>query len=137
MRTETGRSLEQVRRLPATLAAALPVTDVTPLGLAGAGGGPGLVAALADGERAWLRGALADELAAAAQRIVGAQARPAGQAAAAEGASRLCAARRRRSMRAQGLCALHMCQARQQLPRGGGRPNAPVPRMPGALGGQR
>lgn len=64
-----------MRRLPATLAAALPVTDVTPLGaLPGAGGGPGpLVAELADAEREWLRGALADELAAAAQRIVDAQ----------------------------------------------------------------
>ena len=64
-----------MRRLPATLAAALPVTDVTPLGaLPGAAGGPGpLVAELADAEREWLRGALAGELAAAAQRIVDAQ----------------------------------------------------------------
>ncbi|KAK9842287.1 hypothetical protein WJX81_004659 [Elliptochloris bilobata] len=76
LRTESGRSLEQVRRLPATLAAALPVTDVTPLGAklsAGAGEGP-LVAELADAEREWLRGALAGELSAAAQRIVDAQA---------------------------------------------------------------
>lgn len=62
-----------MRRLPATLAAALPVTDVTPLGAGAAGAQGPLVAELADAERAWLRSALAEDLAAAAQRIVDAQ----------------------------------------------------------------
>ena len=55
-----------MRRLPQTLAASLPVTDVTQLSL---GGESPVMAELTESERAWL----ASQIAAAAERVIAAQ----------------------------------------------------------------
>lgn len=71
LQADARRSMDTMQRLPALLAAALPVTDVTPLQtLANRPQPPPPLTQIAPADRAWLQGVLENALQQAAERVL-------------------------------------------------------------------
>ncbi len=70
MQSDARRSSDALQRLPALLAAVLPVTDVTPLQTGAGRAQPPAVAQIAPVDRAWLQGVLENSLQLAAERVL-------------------------------------------------------------------
>jgi len=71
LQADARRTMDTMQRLPALLAAALPVTDVTPLQtLADRPQPPPALTQIAPADRAWLQGVLEDALQQAAERVL-------------------------------------------------------------------
>ncbi|CAL8470912.1 g10454 [Coccomyxa elongata] len=70
MQADSRRSMDALERLPALLAASLPVTDVTPLQNMAARQQPPALAQIAPADRVWLQGVLENALQLAAERVL-------------------------------------------------------------------
>ncbi|KAK9904083.1 hypothetical protein WJX75_004054 [Coccomyxa subellipsoidea] len=70
LQADARRSFDALQRLPALLAAALPVTDVTPLQTLAGRAQPPALAQIAPADRAWLQGVLENALQLAAERVL-------------------------------------------------------------------
>lgn len=70
LQADSRRSMDALERLPALLAASLPVTDVTPLQNMAARQQPPALAQIAPADRVWLQGVLENALQLAAERVL-------------------------------------------------------------------
>ena len=70
LQADSRRSMDALERLPALLAASLPVTDVTPLQNMPARQQPPALAQIAPADRVWLQGVLENALQLAAERVL-------------------------------------------------------------------
>lgn len=70
LQADSRRTMDALERLPALLAASLPVTDVTPLQTMTARQQPPALAQIAPADRIWLQGVLENALQLAAERVL-------------------------------------------------------------------